>query len=167
MAAAINSTGAGKRGYPTQPRVSSLFPYTTLFRSVILPIPMTSRRQFLRGAGALLALPFLESLTRTTAFADRKSTRLNSSHGYNTYAVFCLKKKNETARMNVEEMKIKINGGSNKLNRSRKARVSYTAPRIFTLSLHDALPICHIANSHDFPSSISTRSRRFAGPAVP
>src|SRR2546429_4675670 len=76
-----------------RPPRSTLFPYTTLFRSVSekiisfhnLHITYLRRLQnFLRALGA--------------CDVDRKSTRLNSSHGYISYAVFCLKKKkNQTA----------------------------------------------------------------------
>src|SRR5207247_3804657 len=55
---------------------------------------------------------------------DRKSTRLNSSHEWISYAVFCLKKKI-------------TNNGSNKLNRSRKARVSYKIQRTINASLNE------------------------------
>src|SRR2546429_6819199 len=71
-----------------RPPRSTLFPYTTLFRS-----------------HAHSPLSTVVGLTRTARSAgnsdparatrtDRKSTRLNSSHGYISYAVFCLKKKN-------------------------------------------------------------------------
>src|SRR2546429_5135196 len=63
-----------------RPPRSTLFPYTTLFRSVIAS----------GGAGTLEHL--WEGLAVGRA-EDRKSTRLNSSHGYISYAVFCLKKK--------------------------------------------------------------------------
>src|SRR2546429_4484002 len=64
-----------------RPPRSTLFPYTTLFRSPAL------RRELGRNASAACA-------KRTwTHNGDRKSTRLNSSHGYISYAVFCLKKK--------------------------------------------------------------------------
>src|SRR2546422_5201017 len=65
-----------------RPPRSTLFPYTTLFRSV---------RVERAGGDALLRVVF-EGVAGT-ARADRKSTRLNSSHGYISYAVFCLKKK--------------------------------------------------------------------------
>src|SRR5207244_13322176 len=66
------------------PPTSTLFPYTTLFRSAHAVV-FSSRLSatFLRGKGA--AAPGAES--------DRKSTRLNSSHQIISYAVFCLKKK--------------------------------------------------------------------------
>src|SRR2546429_2826632 len=65
-----------------RPPRSTLFPYTTLFRSV-----MTARPGRIRKITAL-DLPHPREST-----SDRKSTRLNSSHGYISYAVFCLKKK--------------------------------------------------------------------------
>src|SRR2546429_7231934 len=72
-----------------RPPRSTLFPYTTLFRSPRQPrpcspaaVPAPKKSRFL----PVLGLP---------ASGDRKSTRLNSSHGYISYAVFCLKKKNK------------------------------------------------------------------------
>src|SRR2546429_3379665 len=62
-----------------RPPRSTLFPYTTLFRS------MKARRGACRGT--------LATTCSSCASRDRKSTRLNSSHGYISYAVFCLKKK--------------------------------------------------------------------------
>src|SRR2546429_4397809 len=66
-----------------RPPRSTLFPYTTLFRSALPP----ARSQLLPRE------PIWISLVRCMRMADRKSTRLNSSHGYISYAVFCLKKK--------------------------------------------------------------------------
>src|SRR2546430_7069546 len=72
-----------------RPPRSTLFPYTTLFRST-----MTER---FNVAGAMLVKlfgrPREESGTFASRAADRKSTRLNSSHSQISYAVFCLKKK--------------------------------------------------------------------------
>src|SRR2546429_1130305 len=70
-----------------RPPRSTLFPYTTLFRSpssvLISPLCATIRNGCARDQlGDVLVLN-----------RDRKSTRLNSSHGYISYAVFCLKKK--------------------------------------------------------------------------
>ena len=45
------------------------------------------------------------SLTRTSKMPDRKSTRLNSSHGYISYAVFCLKKKKKTTTKKTKKNK--------------------------------------------------------------
>src|SRR2546422_4291263 len=93
-----------------RPPRSTLFPYTTLFRSLgaSSPLPGVRARRLLRR---------LEEQARDQAFQedrasyhhlaraggglelvlrDRKSTRLNSSHGYISYAVFCLKKKKLT-----------------------------------------------------------------------
>src|SRR5690348_17903701 len=90
---------------PRPPR-STLFPYTTLFRSA------THRRSSRRRGPGLHLAPFLDDLEDVTNRAawrggslwpiaqaqhhleDRKSTRLNSSHPSISYAVFCLKKKN-------------------------------------------------------------------------
>src|SRR2546429_407229 len=126
-----------------RPPRSTLFPYTTLFRSDHSREPGQQVARLLATARALAAAHQAIS-ERTLAVhgqgkvfaaqpfqlvvhevADRKSTRLNSSHGYISYAVFCLKKKkrahyllffffffNDTA-----------------------------TTEIYTLSLHDALPI--------------------------
>src|SRR2546430_12061345 len=64
-----------------RPPRSTLFPYTTLFRS--FPI---GRRRF----------PFLDWFEGVVVSGDRKSTRLNSSHSQISYAVFCLKKKKKS-----------------------------------------------------------------------
>src|SRR5256886_12927384 len=65
-----------------RPPRSTLFPYTTLFRSLIV---LDDRDYKVRLAQAEADL--------AVALADRKSTRLNSSHSQISYAVFCLKKK--------------------------------------------------------------------------
>src|SRR5437870_9438267 len=65
-----------------RPPRSTLFPYTTLFRSV------------LSVAASCFALSCAKGPAEVTAQRDRKSTRLNSSHVAISYAVFCLKKKN-------------------------------------------------------------------------
>src|SRR3989442_3286180 len=68
-----------------RPPRSTLFPYTTLFRSP------RSRHSRPLAPRELRGLP--RSATPTASAADRKSTRLNSSHVRISYAVFCLKKK--------------------------------------------------------------------------
>src|SRR5256885_9643793 len=68
-----------------RPPRSTLFPYTTLFRSPALRHPARRRE---RGAGRNPGLG-----GRGLLHPDRKSTRLNSSHLVISYAVFCLKKK--------------------------------------------------------------------------
>src|SRR5687768_17661461 len=72
-----------------RPPRSTLFPYTTLFRSPPGAVARRDGREPLEvRAGRLV------QLDRRTP-GDRKSTRLNSSHGYISYAVFCLKKKKQ------------------------------------------------------------------------
>src|SRR2546422_5384988 len=96
-----------------RPPRSTLFPYTTLFRST------AGWKGLLEGANLerLLTVEFLEYLPKQRWFAgkstvnrDRKSTRLNSSHGYISYAVFCLKKKKKkkTETMMNDEQKNSI-----------------------------------------------------------
>src|SRR6266480_6390523 len=72
-----------------RPPRSTLFPYTTLFRSPRRP-RRGRARPLLRRRHAWLRLPPPRSRRRRR---DRKSTRLNSSHMSISYAVFCLKKK--------------------------------------------------------------------------
>src|SRR2546430_13916852 len=75
-----------------RPPRSTLFPYTTLFRSerraILAAQPVDGA--YGRGAGAVPVV--------AVAHADRKSTRLNSSHSQISYAVFCLKKKKKTKK---------------------------------------------------------------------
>src|SRR3712207_7148741 len=77
-----------------RPPRSTLFPYTTLFRSYERTAPASyalpeERASFIRKTYAHLAFAVLGLL----GVEDRKSTRLNSSHANISYAVFCLKKK--------------------------------------------------------------------------
>src|SRR2546429_7309967 len=78
-----------------RPPRSTLFPYTTLFRSVILALLglIFIFGSWLVAAGSVAFVTFMMLLEQHHE-RDRKSTRLNSSHGYISYAVFCLKKKN-------------------------------------------------------------------------
>src|SRR2546422_4977540 len=94
-----------------RPPRSTLFPYTTLFRSVlVLAIVYCSNlASYMTLNGETKTIDTIEELSiavsekqlmplvEETAYfkhaLDRKSTRLNSSHGYISYAVFCLKKK--------------------------------------------------------------------------
>src|SRR2546422_3889536 len=75
-----------------RPPRSTLFPYTTLFRS------NGDGRSLAYIHAAKLIQPPLYNSTHAVVQRrlDRKSTRLNSSHGYISYAVFCLKKKKTT-----------------------------------------------------------------------
>src|SRR2546422_1986588 len=97
-----------------RPPRSTLFPYTTLFRSLLAPAYLAERASLIAPDRAMLAAPPSGTPRRAVTPApapavadgtalrgvpdggDRKSTRLNSSHGYISYAVFCLKKKNIT-----------------------------------------------------------------------
>src|SRR2546422_7252488 len=80
-----------------RPPRSTLFPYTTLFRSRQLePVETTFAARTMRWGGVIIfayVVYHLLDLTFGRERRDRKSTRLNSSHGYISYAVFCLKKK--------------------------------------------------------------------------
>src|SRR3712207_8651451 len=90
-----------------RPPRSTLFPYTTLFRSGLRrpravrrrPVrrrPHRPHRRLLAAAGLRPAVDDDQLLGRPAAL-DRKSTRLNSSHANISYAVFCLKKKTPLA----------------------------------------------------------------------
>src|SRR5437588_8988709 len=72
-----------------RPPISTLFPYTTLFRSIGIQIEFRAVRGLPAGRRQLREPRFPD---RAGAI-DRKSTRLNSSHTVISYAVFCLKKK--------------------------------------------------------------------------
>src|SRR2546426_8102096 len=91
-----------------RPPRSTLFPYTTLFRSLSMSFPDLDR-EYVRGEIVERSMPdllhakmqieigyrfrALRDSHRLFAYSDRKSTRLNSSHLVISYAVFCLKKK--------------------------------------------------------------------------
>src|SRR2546422_1749609 len=81
-----------------RPPRSTLFPYTTLFRSPYLAINLG---QWLSRKFAVKVAQWVVEWQQGRANADRKSTRLNSSHGYISYAVFCLKKKKMDRRWRV------------------------------------------------------------------
>src|SRR5688572_32682558 len=81
---------------PRPPPRSTLFPYTTLFRSVDRRLDHGHVRQRRRIGGrcVVAAVAGVADLSRVAGLGqDRKSTRLNSSHSQTSYAVFCLKKK--------------------------------------------------------------------------
>src|SRR5438270_2550986 len=80
-----------------RPPRSTLFPYTTLFRSRLLPFEEAQHHLSRLRLGLALGwkLPADLSLVK-----DRKSTRLNSSHSQISYAVFCLKKKKKQKKHN-------------------------------------------------------------------
>src|SRR6266511_3361887 len=119
-----------------RPPRSTLFPYTTLFRSM--------RRNRPRGPGHQRAFG-------VDVAGDRKSTRLNSSHVKISYAVFCLKKKRKVGlameASDDQPLAVGVNQGVGVgLFAFHRLQVVFffnvTAPtEIYTLSLHDALPI--------------------------
>src|SRR3712207_8579432 len=80
-----------------RPPRSTLFPYTTLFRSALAAL---KELEFDHRTGKITDDDYRElvaPLRRRAAEVDRKSTRLNSSHANISYAVFCLKKKIDTS----------------------------------------------------------------------
>src|ERR1022692_3974639 len=118
-----------------RPPRSTLFPYTTLFRSFM--------------AGCAWACSFITG--RRRACLDRKSTRLNSSHLVISYAVFCLKKKNNTPAVSLTVREVEP-GREGRPDQQRPAPAERQVcrffffndrapPEIYPLSLHGALPI--------------------------
>src|SRR2546422_8607063 len=85
-----------------RPPRSTLFPYTTLFRSL--------RTQHRTVSPIRPTIPTGVEVEGTAT--DRKSTRLNSSHGYISYAVFCLKKKKKKKKNICENIIIKVRSTS-------------------------------------------------------
>src|SRR5258708_12960952 len=82
-----------------RPPRSTLFPYTTLFRSrTIRSLWLTTVSQPLGEIGDLMTIGVARATRSST---DRKSTRLNSSHQIISYAVFCLKKKKRNHHLNI------------------------------------------------------------------
>src|SRR3989449_5504570 len=99
-----------------RPPRSTLFPYTTLFRSLLFSV-----------GGDLFTLSLPDDVDPMPPGRDRKSTRLNSSHGYISYAVFCLKKKKtfnmSALRMSMQLLTRRI--GWHPLHRHQSSRESY------------------------------------------
>src|SRR3712207_7466705 len=90
-----------------RPPRSTLFPYTTLFRSAardgpddVPGEPRRARRAVDRRAARVAGV--VHPHDQRVRAADRKSTRLNSSHANISYAVFCLKKKNTPAKLSTQ-----------------------------------------------------------------
>src|SRR5690348_18125767 len=73
-----------------RPPRSTLFPYTTLFRSIMLGL---TKRDIQQRFDEIVEFAELQEFIDAPVKTDRKSTRLNSSHPSISYAVFCLKKK--------------------------------------------------------------------------
>src|SRR3712207_8114028 len=88
-----------------RPPRSTLFPYTTLFRSHHDPLPDRRARRLPEVDRALrerLVAGDEDHLQRLR-IGDRKSTRLNSSHANISYAVFCLKKKKHSSQLALDQ----------------------------------------------------------------
>src|SRR5256885_12622163 len=88
-----------------RPPRSTLFPYTTLFRSIakVLKDPAVVKKINDQGGDVVIDTPaeflaYIKAESTKWSKVDRKSTRLNSSHLVISYAVFCLKKKKQTPR---------------------------------------------------------------------
>src|SRR3712207_7580896 len=89
-----------------RPPRSTLFPYTTLFRSslnhgydpfeYLESLPLERAVEVHLAGGVTRDGEYADTHTQPVPEEDRKSTRLNSSHANISYAVFCLKKKNKT-----------------------------------------------------------------------
>src|SRR2546422_6011207 len=89
-----------------RPPRSTLFPYTTLFRSdrlVARERPHADHAVHEDPIAGEEPVDFFQHLAHLLERRDRKSTRLNSSHGYISYAVFCLKKKKKYQNLYVTE----------------------------------------------------------------
>src|SRR6266478_586343 len=126
-----------------RPPRSTLFPYTTLFRSAVRSCRYWSSST--------------RRLARTTSTRDRKSTRLNSSHSQISYAVFCLKKKKNDFLTNKPAIRMVIESFPVATFANPDERYVFNlfffidplffffndtaTTEIYTLSLHDALPI--------------------------
>src|SRR3712207_8655390 len=94
-----------------RPPRSTLFPYTTLFRSVQAPALTVGPERYWaarRGWTSLRAGGLRRWPVDPATGADRKSTRLNSSHANISYAVFCLKKKKKTMYGHPDEHKFHV-----------------------------------------------------------
>src|SRR2546422_1075316 len=136
-----------------RPPRSTLFPYTTLFRShQTSPSDVSAtlvKMLFFAKVSTAFGFDFLEvpgATPKNPALpGDRKSTRLNSSHGYISYAVFCLKKKKNKLAPSKHNW---IPSLSQSVLRLRSCPFDSffffndtATTEIYTLSLHDALPI--------------------------
>src|SRR5947209_9120706 len=88
-----------------RPPRSTLFPYTTFFRSKGAPVSIGNRIHE-KSDGPLPSVENPAPLMRRSVPSDRKSTRLNSSHANISYAVFCLKKKIQTKHRRIDAHKV-------------------------------------------------------------
>src|SRR5207302_7467094 len=98
-----------------RPPRSTLFPYTTLFRSRICPSVLRKR----------WVLPCSHSASHRLQAVDRKSTRLNSSHVKISYAVFCLKKKKKKNNIHTTKQQTLTYKQNNTQHKTIKQRQLY------------------------------------------
>src|SRR2546430_3009845 len=90
-----------------RPPRSTLFPYTTLFRSQLISLLGGHWGSvILQTEVAVSASLILVFASNTAIIGDRKSTRLNSSHSQISYAVFCLKKKKKGFRISPTALRL-------------------------------------------------------------
>src|SRR5256884_176643 len=109
-----------------RPPRSTLFPYTTLFRSDGVGPAIGGHRPSRARALGWTTRGWVQSVERRGCrHRDRKSTRLNSSHGYISYAVFCLKKKNLAAK----------GLGAKEWNKSLKHKLSLLPKKLFRIRM--------------------------------
>src|SRR5690349_22075348 len=98
-----------------RPPISTLFPYTTLFRSVTRAVWTRTDSRICLAASSASKSAVSPIEAPPTSSGDRKSTRLNSSHVEISYAVFCLKKKKtEEKRHHTKQEKEKCRDQMNK-----------------------------------------------------
>src|SRR5260221_668475 len=141
-----------------RPPRSTLFPYTTLFRSRKLAVFFEKRLESPYVVSYNFPpIPINQTFRSPTPRLDRKSTRLNSSHTVISYAVFCLKKKKKQQKKIKIQQKHKIKSNSFLFISVLFFLFFFTTllqsfffffffndtatTEIYTLSLHDALPI--------------------------
>src|SRR5690349_23592952 len=89
-----------------RPPRSTLFPYTTLFRSILAFVGRRLLRRHRQHCNDDQKMPELHGLAPALHDEDRKSTRLNSSHVEISYAVFCLKKKKKEKKTEIKRKNV-------------------------------------------------------------
>src|SRR3712207_3018616 len=150
-----------------RPPRSTLFPYTTLFRSRESAASIACQQRSeskitvsAYGCDSRVSDTCIQSCPMTARASDRKSTRLNSSHANISYAVFCLKKKKKkkyriTVRFILQVMIILLVISDIYSLCLIVFFFNDTATtEIYTLSLHDALPISRVGRLDRVPAAI-------------
>src|SRR5690606_10737461 len=127
-----------------RPPPSTLFPYTTLFRSVF----------FCVSKNVSVSCAYTQGKREQFSGFNRTLDAINNV--FRKFIAF----HDETGRLNVDGMNIISNDGSNKLNRSRKARVSYKVQRTINASLNAATSTRAVSSN---PNFVTDRSRAQIG----